>query len=148
MVMKLQHSARVGTTNMETVIDFRALAQQEVRAAIMEEVNNLGIRAAVKEKMETVGELDKDALREIVRDVVDSYVRSVDVEKLIRQIVDGKVAMIVDRKVSAVVEKYLDGTFSCYKPTKQLEELILDDLKKQFYANHNLKVIDTMKENN
>lgn len=133
---------------METVIDFRALAQQEVRAAIMEEVNNLGIRAAVKEKMETVGELDKDALREIVRDVVDSYVRSVDVEKLIRQIVDGKVAMIVDRKVSAVVEKYLDGTFSCYKPTKQLEELILDDLKRQFYANHNLKVIDTMKENN
>lgn len=148
MVMKLQRSARVDTTNMETVIDFRALAQQEVRAAIMEEVNNLGIRAAVKEKMETVGELDKDALREIVRDVVDSYVRSVDVEKLIRQIVDGKVAMVVDRKVSAVVEKYLDGTFSCYKPTKQLEELILDDLKKQFYANHNLKVIDTMKENN
>ena len=133
---------------METVIDFRALAQHEVRAAIMEEVNNLGIRAAVKEKMETVGELDKDALREIVRDVVDSYVRSVDVEKLIRQIVDGKVAMVIDRKVSAVVEKYLDGTFSCYKPTKQLEELILDDLKKQFYANHNLKVIDTMKENN
>ena len=133
---------------METVIDFRALAQQEVKAAIMEEVNNLGIRAAVKEKMETVGELDKDAIREIVRNVVDSYVRSVDVEKLIRQIVDGKVAMIVDRKVSAVVEKYLDGTFSYYKPTKQLEELILDDLKKQFYANHNLKVIDTMKENN
>ena len=133
---------------METVIDFRALAQQEVRAAIMEEVNNLGIRAAVKEKMETVGELDKDTLRKIVRDVVDSYVRSVDVEKLIRQIVDGKVAMVVDRKVSAVVEKYLDGTFSCYKPTKQLEELILEDLKKQFYANHNLKVIDTMKENN
>ena len=148
MVMKLQHSARVDTTNMETVIDFRALAQQEVKAAIMEEVNNLGIRAAVKETMETVGELDKDALREIVRDVVDSYVRSVDVEKLIRQIVDGKVAMVVDRKVSAVVEKYLDGTFSCYKPTKQLEELILEDLKKQFYANHNLKVIDTMKENN
>ena len=146
--MKLQHSARVDTTNMETVIDFRALAQQEVKAAIMEEVNNLGIRAAVKETMETVGELDKDALREIVRDVVDSYVRSVDVEKLIRQIVDGKVAMVVDRKVSAVVEKYLDGTFSCYKPTKQLEELILEDLKKQFYANHNLKVIDTMKENN
>lgn len=132
----------------ETVIDFKALAQREVKSAVMEEINNLGIRAAVKEKMETVGELDKDALREIVRDVVDSYVRSVDVEKLIRQIVDGKVAVIVDRKVSTVVERYLDGTFSCYKPTKQLEELILDDLKKQFYANHNLKVIDTMKENN
>lgn len=148
MAMKSQRSARVDIRKMETVIDFRALAQQEVKAAIMEEVNNLGIRAAVKETMETVGELDKATLREIARDVVDSYVRSVDVEKLIRQIVDGKVAMIVDRKVSAVVEKYLDGTFSCYKPTKQLEELILDDLKKQFYANHNLKVIDTMKENN
>ena len=133
---------------METVIDFRALAQQEVKSAIMEEVNNLGVRAAVREKMEQVGELDKDAIRDIVRDVVDSYVRSVNVENLIRHVVDEKVSMIVDRKVSAVVEKYLDGTFSCYKPTKQLEELILDDLKKQFYANHNLKVIDTMKENN
>lgn len=135
-------------TNMETVIDFRALAQREVKAAIMEEVNNLGIRAAVKEQVETVGELDKDAVRDIIRDVVDSYVRSVDVEKLIHQVVDGRVATIVDRKVSAVVERYLEGTFSSYKPTKQLEELILNDLKKQFYANHNLKVIDTMKENN
>jgi hypothetical protein len=133
---------------METVIDFRALAQREVKAAIMEEVNNLGVRAAVKEQVETVGELDKDAVRDIIRDVVDSYVRSVDVEKLIQQVVDGRVATIVDRKVSAVVERYLEGTFSSYKPTKQLEELILNDLKKQFYANHNLKVIDTMKENN
>lgn len=135
-------------TNMETIIDFRALAQREVRAAVMEEVNNLGVRAAVKEQVETVGELDKDAVRDIIRDVVDSYVRSVDVEKLIHQVVDGRVATIVDRKVSAVVERYLEGTFSSYKPTKQLEELILNDLKKQFYANHNLKVIDTMKENN
>ena len=133
---------------METVIDFRALAQREVKAAIMEEVNNLGVKAAVKEQIETVGELDKDAVRDIIRDVVDSYVRSVDVEKLIHQVVDGRVATIVDRKVSAVVERYLEGTFSSYKPTKQLEELILNDLKKQFYANHNLKVIDTMKENN
>lgn len=133
---------------METVIDFRALAQREVKAAVMEEVNNLGVRAAVKEQLETVGELDKDAVRDIIRDVVDSYVRSVDVEKLIHQVVDGRVATIVDRKVSAVVERYLEGTFSSYKPTKQLEELILNDLKKQFYANHNLKVIDTMKENN
>ena len=133
---------------METVIDFRALAQREVKAAVMEEVNNLGVRAAVKEQLETVGELDKDAVRDIIRDVVDSYVRSVDVEKLIQQVVDVRVATIVDRKVSAVVERYLEGTFSSYKPTKQLEELILNDLKKQFYANHNLKVIDTMKENN
>ena len=133
---------------METVIDFRALAQREVKAAVMREVNNLGVRAAVKEQLETVGELDKDAVRDIIRDVVDSYVRSVDVEKLIHQVVDGRVATIVDRKVSAVVERYLEGTFSSYKPTKQLEELILNDLKKQFYANHNLKVIDTMKENN
>lgn len=133
---------------METVIDFRALAQREVKAAIMEEVNNLGVRAAVKEQVETVGELDKDAVRDIIRDVVDSYVRSVDIEKLIHQVIDVRVATIVDRKVSAVVERYLEGTFSSYKPTKQLEELILNDLKKQFYANHNLKVIDTMKENN
>ncbi len=133
---------------MESIIDFRALAQREVRAAVMEEVNNLGVRAAVKEQIETVGELDKDAVRDIVRDVVDSYVRSVDVEKLIQQIVDRRVATIVERKVAAVIERYLDDTSNIYKPTKQLEELILNDLKKQFYANHNLKVIDTMKENN
>ena len=133
---------------METVIDFRSLAQKAVKAAVMEQVNNLGIRAAVKEKIETVGELDKDAVRNIIKDVVDSYVRSVDIEKLIQQIVDERMATIVDRKVSAAVERYLEGTFSSYKPTKQLRELILDDLKKQFYANHNLKVIDTMKENN
>ena len=106
----------------ETVIDFKALAQREVKSAIMEEVNNLGIRAAVKEQLETVGELNKDDIRDTVRDVVDSYVRSIDVEKLIKQTVDSKVSLIIDRKVSAVVERYLSGTISCHTPTKQLEE--------------------------
>ena len=132
---------------MDSIVDFRALAKQEVRSAIMEEVNNLGIKSVVKEKIETVGELDKDGVRAIVHEVVDSYVRSIDVENLITKIVDNRVSSIVDRKVSAVVERYLEGTFSCYKPTKQLEDLILDDLKRQFYQTHRLKVVDTMKEN-
>ena len=132
---------------MDSIVDFRALAKQEVRSAIMEEVNNLGIKSVVKEKIKTVGELDKDGIRAIVHEVVDSYVRSIDVENLITKIVDNRVSSIVDRKVSAVVERYLEGTFSCYKPTKQLEDLILDDLKRQFYQTHRLKVVDTMKEN-
>lgn len=130
---------------MEAKIEIADIVNKAIKSAIMEEVNNLGIRAVVREKIESVGELNKEDVREMVHETVDSYVRSVDVDKIVQQLVDEIVTRIVERKVSAVVDRYLEGTFSCYKPTQQLEELILNDLKKQFYQTHNLKVVDTMR---
>lgn len=117
-----------------------------VQSIIMEEVNNLGVRAVVRKKIEEVGELNKDEIRQLVKETVDSYVRSAEIDKLIHDVVDTTVSSIVSRRVEAVVEKYLSGTFSCYEPSRQLQELILNDLKQQFYSKHKLKVVDTMRE--
>ena len=82
---------------MEAKIEIADIVNKAIKSAIMEEVNNLGIRAVVREKIESVGELNKEDARELGYVTVDSYVRS------------------------------------------------LNDLKKQFYQTHNLKVIDTMR---
>lgn len=124
---------------METKIDIREM----VASVIMEEVNNLGVRAAVKEKMEEVGELTKDDVRDMVHEVVDSYVRSIDVEKLVREIVSCRVEDKINLKVKEAIEKYVTGSIFSPTPTKHLEEIILHDLKKQFYEQYNLKVVNT-----
>ncbi len=126
----------------ETKIDIREM----VASVIMEEVNNLGVRAAVKEKMEEVGELTKDDVRDMVHEVVDSYVRSIDVEKLVREIVTCRVEDKINRKVNEAIEKYVSGSIFSPTPTKHLEDIILNDLKRQFYEQYHLKVVNT-KEN-
>ena len=126
----------------ETKIDIREM----VASVIMEEVNNLGVRAAVKEKIQQVGELTKDEVRSMVQETIDSYVRSIDVEKIINEQVKLFIDDTVAFRVREAIARYVNGSIFSPTPTKQLEEIILNDLKKQFYEKYNLKVVNT-KEN-
>ena len=126
----------------ETKIDIREM----VASVIMEEVNNLGVRAAVKEKVQQVGELTKDEVRTMVQETIDSYVRSIDVEKIIKEQVKLFIDDTVAFRVREAIAKYINGSIFSPTPTKQLEDIILNDLKKQFYEKYNLKVVNT-KEN-
>ncbi len=123
----------------ETKIDIREM----VASVIMEEVNNLGVRAAVKEKVQQVGELTKDEVRSMVQATIDSYVRSIDVEKIIEEQVKLFIDDTVAFRVREAIAKYINGSIFSPTPTKQLEEIILNDLKKQFYEKYTLKVVNT-----
>lgn len=123
----------------ETKIDIREM----VASVIMEEVNNLGVRAAVKEKIQQVGELTKDEVRSMVQETIDSYVRSIDVEKIIKEQVKLFIDDTVAFRVRESIERYVNGSIFSPTPTKQLEEIILNDLRKQFYEKYNLKVVNT-----
>ena len=52
-----------------------------VRRTIMEKVNGLGTRAAIRQEIEANG-ITKGKVNEMVKDTVDSYVRSVNVSKI------------------------------------------------------------------
>ena len=54
-----------------------------VKSAIMEEVNNLSVRAAVRDKLEEVSGLSKEDVRKLIMDVADSYIRSINIQAMI-----------------------------------------------------------------
>lgn len=108
-----------------------------VRRVIMEEVNGLCIRAAIREEIEASG-ITKPKVNEMVKDAVDSYVRSVNVS----QIAEEYTEKLVKQAVRETVNKYLNGGPYSYsnKPKELLEEKIKKELFKEWYDNYSLSV--------
>ena len=76
-----------------------------VRRAIMEEINNLAVRATIREKIEAAGISDND-IKTMVRETVDSYIRSAmngNVKGQIENIFKQKVTETVEAEIKAVV---------------------------------------------
>lgn len=86
-------------------MDLQQEINRMVRQAIMEEINNLAIRATIREKIEAAGVSHED-IREMVRDTADSYFRSAmdgNVEGKIQSIFDQKISETVDREITKVI---------------------------------------------
>jgi hypothetical protein len=79
----------------------------------------------------------------MVQETIDSYVRSIDVEKIIKEQVKLFIDDTVAFRVRESIERYINGSIFSPTPTKHLEEIILADLKRQFYEKYNLKVVNT-----
>ena len=75
-----------------------------VKSVIMEEVNNLEL---IRQKIEEVEDLTKEEIRELVSKVIDSYTRSVDINKIINDKVD---TMIEQRVRIVELMKHLNVT--------------------------------------
>lgn len=110
-----------------------------VRERVIEEINGLGIRAAIKEKIEASG-VTKGAIKELISSTVDSYVRSVDIVAL----VDSLITEFVRKSVKDAVQKYVSGYFG--NATTLLEKLIQDELRKEWNHNYSAKVNIIKKE--
>ena len=86
-------------------MDLQQEINRMVRHAIMEEINNLAIRATIREKIEAAGVSHED-IREMVKETADSYFRSAmdgNVESKIQGIFDQKVSDVVDREITKVI---------------------------------------------
>lgn len=76
-----------------------------VRQAIMEEVNALGMRAAIREQIEATGVSHGD-IKKMIAGIADSYFRSAmngNVEEKIRQIFEEKIKEVVDKEIKSVI---------------------------------------------
>lgn len=113
-----------------------------VRRQIMEEVNGLGVRAAIRQEIEASG-ITKEEVREMVEKAVDSYVRSVNVSQLAETYTD----KLIKKAVEETVKKYISGGCTYYGRTKELlEERIKSELFKEWHNNYSLSVKVERKE--
>ena len=97
-----------------------------VRRTIMEEVNGLGTRAAIRQEIEASG-ITKEKVNEMVKDTVDSYVRSVNVSKIAEEYI----AKLVKQTVRETVNKYLNG--GPYNYSNKPKELLEEQIKKELF---------------
>lgn len=109
-----------------------------VRERIMEEINGLGIRAAIREEIEASG-ITKGAITELVKDTVDSYVRSTDIVALVDRLINE----LVKKTVKNAVQKYVSGYFG--DPSHTLEKIIKDELYAEWRSNYSASVNITKK---
>lgn len=114
-----------------------------VRKCIMEEINGLSVRAALRESIESSG-ITKEQVRDLINKAIDSYVRSVDIKRIVEEHVD----KIIKESVRFATEKYIHGGSYNYfnKPKELLEEQVKKELFKQWYDNYKLSV--TVEEKN
>lgn len=86
-------------------MDLQQEINKAVRQAVMEEVNGLGVRAAIREQIEATGVSHGD-IREMVASIADSYFRSAmdgNIEEKIRQIFEAKIKEVIDKEIGKVI---------------------------------------------
>lgn len=88
-----------------------------VKQTVMEEVNNLGVRAAIREKLVDDG-ITKNCIKEIIEKTIDSYIRSAlnseNVDRLIEETFNEKIKKIIETRI----EKVIGGLFWLVRKTE------------------------------
>ncbi len=123
-------------------MNFEEELKNRVKHEIMEAINGAGIKAVVREKIEELGEMSKDDMKNLITNCVDSYARSFDIEKMVDNRVEQLVECRVKNAVNESLKNYMDSTYSfTSKPNKLLDNLVSEELKKQYEKNYKLKVV-------
>lgn len=123
-------------------MNFEEELKNRVKHEIMEAINGAGIKAVIREKITELGEMSKDDMKNLITNCVDSYVRSFDIEKMVDNRAEQLVECRVKNAVNESLKKYMDSTY-CFtsKPNKLLDNLVSEELKKQYEKNYKLKVV-------
>lgn len=116
--------------------------KSQVKAEVAKEIEGLGVRAAVKEKLVEVGQLNKDQIRDLINQTIDSYIRSVNIDEMINKRLDKKFDNYIEKRIDECLKKYIEGGIFSPSPSKHLRDIILDNLKKQFDENYDLVVVN------
>lgn len=86
--------------------------------------------------------MSKDDMKNLITTCVDSYVRSFDIENFVSNYIEQLVMCRVKNAVNNSLEKYMSSTYSfSSRPSKLLDSLVSEELKKQYEKNYKLKVV-------
>lgn len=116
-----------------------------VRQAVMEEINNLGVRAAIKERISDTGLSDTE-LRQMVNETVDSYIRSVlgtnekQLNAKIEQLLSEKINRIAEEEVKKII-----GGRSIWKGSEQVESILTNAMRRIVSDNFQISVTISQK---
>lgn len=124
--------------------------EQEIRTlarrAIMEEINNLGIKALLREQIVDAG-FTHDEIRAMIREAIDSFCRSAlntnDVAGFVRGTIENRVNQAADREIAKIISKY-----SSWSGNKAIEDALVAAMRQQTQAGYSVSVTITPKEVN
>ena len=104
-----------------------------VRQAIMEEINNLAIRAAIREKIEAAG-VSHDDIKQMVADTIDSYIRSAmggNVEEQVQKRFDKILSGLIRDNFNYVIRSVV-GYGGNDAVRRHIEKLVSEELQRSF----------------
>lgn len=121
--------------------------EQEIRTlarrAIMEEINNLGIKALLREQIVDAG-CTHDEIRSMIREAIDSFCRSAlntnDVAGYVRTAVDNRVNQAADKEINKIL-----GRYSSFSGNKAVEDALLHAMLRKTQAGYDVSVTITPK---
>ena len=119
-------------------MNFENEVKSLVKQAVMQEINDLGIRATIRERISETGLTDKE-IRELIENTVDSYVRSAtneNLEKKIKAMFDEKIASVVQKEVDRVIGRNIFG----WGGEKKVEEALQRQINSVISQGFNIKV--------
>ena len=123
-------------------IDIESEVKKLVRKNIMQEINGLGLRAAIRQEIEASG-ITKENVKELVKQSVDSYVRSANVAELTENYINKLIAEMVKKEINKYIEV---SCFGANAPRETLRDAIKQELFRQFRENYSLSVkVDEVK---
>lgn len=101
---------------------------QLVRQAVMEEINNLGIRATLRQQIADAG-FTKDDIRSMIQDAIDSFCRSAlntnDVEGYVRAAIEKRTNDAADKQINKLINQY-----SSFSGNKAIEDALLSSIRR------------------
>jgi hypothetical protein len=101
---------------------------QLVRQAVMEEINNLGIRATLRQQIVDAG-FTNDDIRSMVQNAIDSFCRSAlntnDVEGYVRAAIEKRTNDAADKQINKLINQY-----SSFSGNKAIEDALLSSIRR------------------
>lgn len=116
-----------------------------VKKAILDEIDNLAIKAVVREHIENA--ISKNEVVQKLDKIIDGYFRSAmnkqDVELFIRN----KMNVMVEREVRNQIDKII-GSYSRWEGSATVKNALETEIKRQFANGFSVSVDIQRKENN
>jgi tetrahydromethanopterin S-methyltransferase subunit H len=116
-------------------MNFETEVKSLVKQAVMQEINDLGIRATIRERITETG-LTKDDINNMVKDTVDSYIKSAlnsqNVESTILHMFNTAIEETVKREIQIVIKGYTFGWGGERKIKEALDNAIRAEVNRGF----------------
>jgi 5S rRNA maturation endonuclease (ribonuclease M5) len=119
-------------------MNFENEVKSLVRQAVMQEINDLGIRATIRERISETGLTDKE-IGEMIESTIDSYVKSAvhtDIEQKIRSMFDDKIEKTVEKAINRVIGANILG----WGGERKVEEALQREINSAINRGFNIKV--------
>ena len=119
-------------------MNFENEVRSLVKQAVMQEINDLGIRATIRERISETGLTDKE-IRELIESTVDSYVKSAvhtNIEQKIKVMFDEKIASAVQKEIDKIIGRNNFG----WGGEKKVEEALQRQINSVISQGFNIRV--------